>query len=168
MSMPESLQPPGQTDAPVLSAAATRARRRALIAITTVVALLVVLWFSDSLAGLLPTQPYHATTQAVGDYRVTLSLTPAQLRAGTPIAAQIALVDAQHQPFTDATVTYAWEMPSMDMGVATGHADPTSAKPGTYATQMTAAMGGIWRLTLHIHRPNRPDAATTFAIHVHS
>ena len=152
------------TAAPSISAA----RRRALIAIAAVGALLVLLWFSDSLAGLLPTAPFAPTTQAAGSYRVTLAIAPTQPHAGAPIQAHLALADASHHALSGATVTYTWIMVSMDMGVATGHVDPITAIPGSYATRVTASMGGPWRLTVRIHMPNQPDATTSFTVHVHN
>ena len=163
----ESAPEPPATDAPperILSPRAQLARRRALLAIGGITALLLLLWFGDALSGLVPHGAYHPTTQQAGAYHATLAVAPSQPKAGTPLHTSLRVTDAANRPVA-AIITYTWEMVTMDMGTTRGTAAATAIS-GTYAVNVTAFMGGYWRLTAHIHTANLPDANVAFDIPV--
>lgn len=150
---------------PVVTSLATapRARRRALLALGGITALLVLLWFGDALSGLVPRAPFHPTTQQAGAYRITLTIAPTQPTVGTQIHAQAHVTDAAGHPVPHATVSYIWEMVSMDMGTTHGTAT-ADATAGTYDASVEPLMGGYWRLTIRIHTAQLPDGSTAFEI----
>jgi hypothetical protein len=150
---------------PTLSPRAKLARRRALLAMSGVVAMLLLLWFADALSGLVPAKPYPATTHQVGAYRVTLTLSPTTPTTSTMLHAQASIINAAGHTLDHATVTYRWAMVEMDMGTFTGSATADKT-PGRYDATIQGLMGGTWRLTLTIHQPNTPDSSTSFDIPV--
>jgi hypothetical protein len=86
---------------PSLSPQAQRARRRALLVIGGIAALLVLLWFGDALSGLVPRGAFHSTTQQAGAYRATLTIIPSQPKAGAPLHATLHIFDGANHPVTN-------------------------------------------------------------------
>lgn len=145
----------------------TISRRRALTAAALLGGLLAILWLGDALSGIVPKGAYMPPPQGqgAGPYTVALTLDAANPAAGNPLHARLAVTDAASHPVTGATVTYRWEMVTMDMGTNSGTATPDKQQ-GAYDTTVSALMGGYWRLTVTIHTTSLPDGTTSFDVPV--
>jgi hypothetical protein len=146
-----------QLETPGYSPQAKAARRRAVLAVSAIGLFLLILWLGDTIASRLPAPAYQPSQHQAGAFSATVTFDPAQPSAGKVVMAHIKVTNTAHAPVSGATVTYTWAMVTMDMGTAQGTAKP-AATPGQYDAQLTPLMNGYWRLTLHIHAANQPDA----------
>jgi hypothetical protein len=162
MAMPTEASPPeadisSSEDAPRSS----QARRRALIAIGGLWALILLIWFGDALSGLLPQRPFVPTIHQAGGYHVRMALAPDQPHAGRAVRATWRITDAARHPVTTATLTYQWQMVGMDMGTTRGMATATA---GQYMAVITPTMGGEWQITVRVHIAGSADGTTAFTV----
>ncbi len=104
-------------------------------------------------------------TQRAGADLVTLQQSAAQPHAGTPISFSVKVAPPAARSHAPLTVSYGWNMETMDMGYVGGRAQPEVGS-GLYTLQVVPLMDGLWRLQITLDQPGQPAVSTAFTVTV--
>ena len=141
--------------------------KRGLLAIAAGIVFLILM---TGLGTIITTVVAHRTTEQsqttqAGPYSVTLQVNPNPPSIDRPAALSIqVLLSATKQPVSNARVTLASNMETMDMG--TDHQDARSSGNGMYLASVQFPMSGPWSVQVAISAPTTPSAIAMFEISV--
>ncbi len=138
-------------------------RRRALLAIGAVFVAFAALIFGNWITTFIPHAPFAPVTFTTGVYRATLALQPQQPVVGKAIHVQVRVTTITGAPASGVTVSYVWQMLTMQMGIDAGAVTPHAGTPGIFTTVVAGSMGGAWQLQIAIAAPGQratPNPAT--------
>ncbi|HLH63891.1 MAG TPA: FixH family protein [Ktedonobacteraceae bacterium] len=139
--------------------------KRGLLAIAAGIAFLIlVTGLGTIITNIVPqrTTAQVQTTQA-GPFSVTLRVNPNPPPVTRPTSLSIqVLLSATHRPVSNARVTLASNMETMDMG--TDRADARSSGSGTYLASVRFSMSGPWAIQVAISAPGEPTAIAMFEV----
>lgn len=128
--------------------------------------LILMSWIGTIFTEILPHQPTAQVQHAVaGPYQVILQVAPNPPRVGESTAMTVQLLtNSTQQPVTNARISIAVNMATMDMG--TGHAEATLNTQQHYVADIQFPMNGLWQLQVTIQIPNQQPEQTTFEVMV--
>ncbi len=139
--------------------------KRGLLAIVVGVAFLILItWLGTLITNIVPhrTTAQVQTTQA-GPYSVTLQVNPNPPPITRPAALSIqVLLTTTRQPVSNARVTLASDMETMDMG--TDSANARASGNGMYLANVQFSMSGPWAIQVAISAPGQPTAIAMFEV----
>ncbi len=136
--------------------------KRGLLAIALgIIFLIIITWIGTLLTSIVPHRvtPQAQTAQA-GPYQVTVQVSPNPPLITQPATLTIqVLFNASKQPVTNAHVTLASNMETMEM--STGNMEATSQGNGMYLASVQFTMSGPWQVQVVISSPGETQAVTT-------
>ncbi|HZU67752.1 MAG TPA: FixH family protein [Ktedonobacteraceae bacterium] len=139
--------------------------KRGLLAIAAGVAFLILMTgLGTIITNIVPqrTTAQVQTAQA-GPYSVTLQVNPNPPPVTHPTSLSIqVLLSATHRPVSNARVTLASDMETMDMG--TDRADARPSGNGMYLARVQFSMSGPWAIQVAISAPGEPGAIAMFEV----
>ncbi len=135
--------------------------KRGLLAIALgIIFLILITWIGTLLTSIVPHRvtPQAQTAQA-GPYQVTMQVTPNPPLITQPAMLTIqVLVNASKQPVTNAHITLASNMETMDM--STDQVEAKSQGNGKYLASIQFTMSGPWQVQVRISSPGDTQAAS--------
>jgi hypothetical protein len=135
--------------------------KRGLLAIAVgIIFLILITWIGTLLTSIVPHRvtPQAQTAQA-GPYQVTMQVTPNPPLITQPATLTIqVLINVSKQPVTNAHITLASNMETMDM--STDNVEAKSQGNGTYLASVQFAMSGTWQMQVSISSPGESQPAT--------
>ena len=141
--------------------------KRGLLVIAIEITFLILMtWLGTIITNIVPhrTTAQVQTTQA-GPYSVTLQVNPNPPSISQPATLSIQVqLSATHQPVSNAHVTLASNMETMDMG--TDHEEARSSGNGKYLAHVQFSMSGPWAVQVAISSPGTPTAIAMFEVSV--
>ena len=141
-------------------------KRGLLVIVIGITFLILMTWLGTIITNIVPhrTTAQVQTTQA-GPYSVTLqvNLKPPSISHPATLSIQVQL-SATHQPVSNAHVTLASDMETMDMG--TDHEEARSSGNGMYLAHIQFSMSGPWAVQVTISSPGTPTAIAMFEVSV--
>ena len=139
--------------------------KRGLLAIVIGITFLILMtWLGTIITTVVPhrTTAQVQTTQA-GPYSVTLQVNPNPPSISRPATLSIQVqLSATHQPVSNAHVTLASDMETMDMG--TDHEEAHSSGNGMYLAHVQFSMSGPWAVQVAISSPGTSTAIAMFEV----
>ena len=136
--------------------------KRGLLAIVLgIIFLFLTTWIATLLTSIIPHRvtPQVQTAQA-GPYQVTMQVSPNPPPITQPATLTIqVLVNASKQPVTNAHVTLASNMETMDM--STDNVEARSQGNGMYLASVQFTMSGSWHVQVAISSTGGTRPATT-------
>lgn len=141
--------------------------KRGLLVIAIGITFLILMtWLGTIITNIVPhrTTAQVQTTQA-GPYSVTLQVNPNPPSISQPATLSIQVqLSTTHQPVSNAHVTLASNMETMDMG--TDHQEARSSGNGKYLAHVQFSMSGPWAVQVAISSPRTPTAIAMFEVSV--
>ena len=141
--------------------------KRGLLVIAIGITFLILMtWLGTIITNIVPhrTTAQVQTTQA-GPYSVTLQVNPNPPSISQPATLSIQVqLSTTHQPVSNAHVTLASNMETMDMG--TDHQEARSSGNGKYLAHVQFSMSGPWAVQVAISSPGTPTAIAMFEVSV--
>ena len=141
-------------------------KRGLLVIVIGITFLILMTWLGTIITNIVPhrTTAQVQTTQA-GPYSVTLQVNPNPPSISHPAALSIQVqLSATHKPVSNAHVTLASDMETMDMG--TDHEEARSSGNGMYLAHVQFSMSGPWAVQVTISSPGTPTAIAMFEVSV--
>ena len=126
---------------------------------------LAALLLASFLRGWVVTPTLNGVTERAGRDTIILHQATGQAHAGAPISFTLLIRTPTPQTQSNMTVSYGWNMITMDMGYVSGKARP-EAESGLYTLQVTPLMDGLWRLHITFGAPGGPPVSTDFTISI--
>jgi hypothetical protein len=136
--------------------------KRGLLAIALgIIFLILITWIGTLLTSIVPHRvTAQSQTAQAGPYQVTMQVSPNPPPITQPATLSIqVLLKASKQPVTNAHITLASNMETMDMDI-----DHVEAKPqgnGMYLATVQFTMSGPWQVQVAISSSGGTQAATT-------
>lgn len=141
--------------------------KRGLLVIAIGITFLILMtWLGTIITNIVPhrTTAQVQTTQA-GPYSVTLQVNPNPPSISQPATLSIQVqLSTTHQPVSNAHVTLASNMETMDMG--TDHEEARSSDSGKYIAHVQFSMSGPWAVQVAISSLRTPTAIAMFEVSV--
>lgn len=141
--------------------------KRGLLVIAIGITFLILMtWLGTIITNIVP----HRTTAQVqatqaGPYSITLQVNPNPPSISQPATLSIQVqLSTTHQPVSNAHVTLASNMETMDMG--TDHQEARSSGNGKYLAHVQFSMSGPWAVQVAISSPRTPTAIAMFEVSV--
>jgi hypothetical protein len=136
--------------------------KRGLLAIALgIIFLILITWIGTLLTSIVPHRVTpQAQTAKAGPYQVTMQVSPNPPPITQPATLTIqVLLNTSKQPVTNAHITLASNMETMDMG--TDNVEATSQGKGMYLATIHFTMSGLWQVQVSISSPGGTQPATT-------
>ncbi len=139
-------------------------RRNLLVIVLGISFLILMTWLGTIITSIIPHRATASTqTAQAGPYQVTLQVHPNPPLITQPATLTVQLANnASQQPVTNAQVTLASDMESMDMGT-----DQTNASlqgNSTYVARVQFPMSGLWQIQVNIAVPGSQTVSAVFEV----
>jgi YtkA-like len=135
--------------------------KRGLLAIALgIIFLILITWIGTLLTSIVPHRVTpQAQTAKAGPYQVTMQVSPNPPPITQPATLTIqVLLNTSKQPVTNAHITLASNMETMDM--STDHVEAKPQGNGMYLATVQFTMSGSWQVQVAISFPERTQAAS--------
>jgi hypothetical protein len=126
--------------------------------------LIIMTWLGTMVETIIPHRPSPQTqTARTGLYQLTLQVNPNPPSITRPATLSLLIIyKGTQQAVTNAHITLAYNMETMDMG--TDRVDARSQQNGLYLAQMQFSMSGPWQVQVLIAVPGQKTEQATFEI----
>jgi YtkA-like len=139
-------------------------RRNLLVVALGIAFLILITWAGSVITAIVPHRvTAQVQTSHAGPYQITLQVhpNPPLITQPATLGVQVLLASSQ-QPVTNARVTLASDMESMDMGITSAAARPVS--DGSYRASVQFDMSGTWQVVVQVAIPGAAPASASFEV----